>query len=309
MDTWKLIGLMGLNVLVASGSSELNKASYAKQAHDWVNNYICTDDGVFLVSYEDVRSIANLLYFSYYRSKITLDAQESGLRALSSVWQRYENVISLRLNPSNEVPYAALDLTDDTSQFFVDADQHQRIGKAYAHIVDAVAGKNSICSLLAQESVQCMRNDARMVIMQALMDVRNLLGSLYAATRTQAVDYADTIVRMPGATESLSFIEYISAYIPRLAVLSFVEADTFNNKISREGWNTLMAIQHVSYKTWRTIEEARASLYKAYYTALYKVLQDRAVPEEYTAIIVDHKGLRKPEERMALLPSGAELSV
>jgi hypothetical protein len=309
MDTWKLIGLMSLNVLVASGSSELTEASYTKQATDWVKKFICTDDGVFLISYEDVRSIANLLYFSYYRSKITLDAQESGLSALSSVWQRYENVISLRLDPSHEVPYSALDLTADISQFFIDAEQHHNIGKAYAHIVEAIANKRSMCSLPAQAGVQQMRDDARTVIMQALLDVKNLLGSLYAATRMRAISYTDTLVRMPGASESLSFIEYISAYIPRLAVLSFVEADTFNNKISREGWNTLMAIQQVSYKTWYTIEQARASFYKAYYTALYKVLQARAVPERYTTIIVDHKGLRKPEEQTTLLPSPVQLSV
>ncbi|MFC1841459.1 hypothetical protein ACFLYA_00105 [Candidatus Dependentiae bacterium] len=272
----------------------LNEHTYQKQAMDWLRDYILDYEGNLLIYPKEVQLIANLIYFSFKRSYCTLQGQEISLPYLDTLWRGWQNMAQTRLDPSKEQPYTFNDYEKsyDMAYFWHIHDEHMRIGKTYAKTVESFKEDNILLSITAADSVKHMRNQARTVVAQSIIDVRNYIGELF---------YTDKMHTKQN-TKSLNFIDFLYSYIPQLAVSSFVEANKANDIVSEESWNILMKIQQVGVQTWHMIEQERASFYLAFYKAIWHAIRILDAEDDYLYIIFDQNGLLSIDQQYQFLP-------
>lgn len=277
---------------------------YLEHAKLWTENYIYREHKP-LVSDQDLQALANIAYFSYYRSKITLDAQEASIQVLDTFWNNHENIATTRRNPSIMTPHPI----DASKQEALArhsihlSTQHQLIGTIYANLVEAGVHGDLLHAALALKGLQALRNNARVVVAQALLDVRALLGTLYYSAQKSTQQLNESLdTQEQGVRSIMGVINFVSGYLPHLALQSLVDADNFNNRISSEGWQTFMGIQDISYQTWRMVEQARASFYQAHYQMIYTIMQELRLPATYFTIMIDEHGIIAPENQVSTLP-------
>jgi len=257
------------------------------QTNKWIKGYLY--DGKLLIPEEDLQLIANLCYFSFQRSHLTLKAQARALKTMSSVWNGWQNIAQTRLNPSKIAPHKIAQQEKSSEKFWSLHDAHQNIGAAYAHAVNAIVDTELLKTTKAAKAVSVMRSQARAVVAQALVDVRTLLGNLFQTKKG--------IVK-----KGVALFDYLKSYLPQLAVFSFSEANTLNNVVSEDGWSVLFTIQKIGARTWRAIEEARASFYLARYNGLIKVMSKNNLPKKYFEILFDHEGVLLSNDGKKYLP-------
>lgn len=250
----------------------LNPKTFQNEAKQWVASYIWTEKDGLLIPEKDLLLIVNLCYFSFQRSYATLKAQESALTLFSTIWKGWENITHTRLDPSKNIPH---EITEDQKQclrsdFWTLHDNHIKKGQTYSHAVNAIVHSDALTTVKALNAVKKMRSDARGVMAEALVSVRKLLGHLFYTTTK----------KKPIPKKKLELLSFLCDYIPQVAMLSFSQADTLNNKISSDGWSVLHTVQDVGVKTWQAVEEARTSFYLAHYNALTKVFsQTKILPK------------------------------
>lgn len=280
---------------------------YANQARSWVKSHIGSMEKGILIEQHDLHFIANLVYFSYYRSKITLDAQECTLDALNSIWQSFENITHTRLNPSHGIPHAIFPHQQEAllEKFLRIAPKHRTVGTTYSHAIELIVDGNILQSAHALKGMLAVRSEARAVVAQALCDVKQILGTLYGDARTKACDVVQHMATQEQSSRGFPFLDYLWTYIPQLAMQSFIEADNLNNILSQEAWDALQKGISVATQTWQTVETARASYYLAHYKALYDILQ--TVDCEFRTIMFNENGLIPLEHRTELLPAPENL--
>ena len=277
----------------------LNYHSYTKQAHQWIRTYIQDYDGNLLVYKKELQLIANLIYLSLMRSYATLEAQTEALKALDILWRGWQNVAQTRLDPSKEPPHTLLPHEKQYSlaTFWELYEIHQSIGKSYAQAVETIVKSDSLFSIKAKHGVTNMRDQARTVVAQSIVDVKNHIGELF---------YSNKYFK-----KGLSFFSYIWEYLPKLAITSFVQANETNNLVSEESWNILMKIQKVGEKTWNMIEQERASFYFAFYKAIWHVIRDVKLDREYLNLSFDQHGFlpMNIETHASFLPEPENLGI
>lgn len=282
----------------------IDPTPYLEHAKLWTENYMYREYKL-LISERDLQTLANIAYFSYYRSKITLEAQEASMQALNIFWNNHENIATTRRNPSVIIPHP-IDASKQASlacHSIYLSTQHQLIGTIYANLVEASIHGDLLHASLALKGLQALRNDARVVVAQALLDVRALLGTLYYSAQKSTQQLNESVdTQEQGVRSIMGAINFISGYLPHLALQSLVDADNFNNRISSEGWQTFMSIQDISYQTWRMIEQARASFYQAHYQMLYTTMQELHLPTTYFTIMTNEHGVIEPENQVVPLP-------
>lgn len=309
MKFFFILALIALSPHLFASEYVIDSSFYKSHAKQWIQNFMGTDSTT-LIPHEDFQSLANILYFSYYRSKITLDAQHSCLEALKSIWHGYDNICATRLNPSKTIPHD-IDVHAQHAllhRYEHQVYQHRTIGKMYASLIEAGVHSNLLKAARSVKALDALRHDARVVVAGALLDVRTLLGELYYTARAATDNLAEKLNQTEECVRrGIGIMDFIYSYIPQLAVKSFVEADDFNRNVSNEGWQTLMAIQEVSYKTWLMIEQARASFYKAHYEALYEEMKRLQIPDSYFSIIIENEETLSPENNLLLLPKPDQL--
>ncbi len=270
-------------------------ADYQQQATTWLHTYIIDVEGKPRISNNDLQLIANLIYFSYYRSKITLDAQEIALKTLESVWQGWQNIAQTRRNPSVGLPYIIAPAQEQTlEQFWPLQHKHRIIGLTYACTAQALVNSNLLESSLSLAGVQQMRNAARNVIMTAMADTQEYLNILLDNMQKKgAID----------PQKRSTIFDRIWSYLSELSVSSFTKADQLYNKVSKEGWHAFKIIQEASKHMWQVVEEARASFYLAHYKTIYSTLQHLNLDQSHMTIMFDQHGLILEENRTTLLPN------
>ena len=248
---------------------------------------------------QDLHLIANLLYFSFLRSAVTLEAQEIACRTLETVWQGWQNIAQTRMNPSLKAPYETdYGMQNNLFQDFIQGQYfHRAIGLSYSHCAQA-AVKQHLLTDHAQKAVTILREQARTVVANAFLDVKKLLGDLYhfAAdhTRDEGVQTDDQ--------NRFDLMATISSYIPGLAMQSFIEAEHINIKAGEQSWQIVNTINQVSKEVWQSIETARASYYLAHYNALISVIQSHGIDQTYLHIMFDENGIIPTDKQYQLLP-------
>lgn len=274
-------------------------ALYEHHAQEWAHSHIQSASGKLRVSPADLQILANLLYFSFLRSSITVEAQEIASGALEVAWEGWQNIAQTRMNPSVDLPYKTnLHAQKILFEDFLRAQElHRAIGTTYANAAE-VAVKAHILGINAQDAVADVRDQARIIVAQSFLDVQKLLGELFSfANQYARYEYLDT-------DEAIRFdlFETIAGYLPQFAMKSFIETEHMNTRASEQTWNIISTIIYVSKRVWHAIESARASYYLAHYQALYALMQEYGIDNQYYAIMFDERGMIPTHECVELLP-------
>ena len=254
----------------------LNPESYQEHAQQWENSFLSSSDNVNTISDSDLELIANLFYFSFLRSVATLEAQDVAYQTLETVWQGWQNIAQTRMNPSLAAPYE-VDFSKQELLFkrFIDVQfSHRIVGIAYAQCAQAIVKDNFLHDAHSLKSVGNVREEARTIIIQAVLDVKKILGELYhyASHHLRAIEITpeeDDIMRF-------DFFDTVSQYIPFFAMKSFIEAERINTQASEQSWEIVRTITSVSKQIWDAIEIARASYYLAHYRTCMKIIHTRS---------------------------------
>jgi len=283
-----------------SSALTLDTSPYQSDADQWIYSYVISSNQKLSMNNQDLQLIANLLYFSFLRSAVTIEAQAIACNTLETVWQGWQNIAQTRRNPSLETPYETnYGMQNDLFQEFLQAQYfHRKIGLSYSECAEA-AVKKQLLTDHAQKAVTILREQARIVVAQAFLDVKKALGNLYnfAAEHSRNAD---------GRTDDLNrfnLMETISSYIPSLAMQTFVEADKINTQASEQSWTVVNTINQVSKEIWQSIETARASYYLAHYNALMAIIQANNIDQAYQCIMFDENGAIPTDQQHELLPA------
>jgi len=272
--------------------------SYHSQALQWTRSYILDHEGNFLVYPKEMQLIANLIYLSFERSLNTLQTQEQALKTLNTFWKGWQNIAQTRMDPSISLPYDIPEQAkqyEHMMQFWHRHDEHRKTGLTYTHAVKNIVDGRSLITVYARDSVDSMRNQARSVIAQSLLNVKNYVGDLfYSQNKFQKI---------------LSYINFIWDYLPKLALSSFVEANKTNDLVSEESWEILMKIQNIGTYTWKIIEQDRASFYLAYYKAIWHSMKKLNLETDYFKILFDQNGPAYIDNQFDYLPDPATLEI
>jgi len=265
-----------------------------------MHNYIVDYDGNLLIYPKEAQLIANVIYFSFKRSYCTLEAQDAALKSLHSLWNGWQNIAQTRLDPSKQQSHqiSNYEKQHSISSFWSKHDQHLKIGKIYTQTVNHVAKGNFLLTVNAKDSIINMRNQAKAIVAQAIVDVKNYIGQLFYTQKKYPKNY-----------KKFNFLDYLWKYIPQLAMGSFVEANKANDKISEEGWKIVMQIQQVGKTTWQMIEQERASFYLAFYKAIWHIIKNLELENDYLKIAFDQNGPLPIDNQHEFLPNPAPINL
>ena len=292
-----VLSLIALLLYISNSISfVLNEKSYQEEAQNWVASYIYNKDNGLLIPQKDLQLIANLCYFSFQRSYATLQAQQKALSLLSAVWNGWQNITHTRLDPSQETPHTISTTEKKISSidFWYLHDKHYSVGKTYAHTVETVVNSDILITTKALSAVKKIRSESRAIVAQALINIRKLLGKLFHDPTKKSISCS--------CKKGFELLNHLWSYIPQLALSSFLKADTLNNRMSQDGWIVLHTVQDVGTKTWKAIEEARASFYLAHCNALYTVFAQSGIKTSNRQIIFDQNGIIPKLNRSKTLP-------
>jgi len=291
-----VISLVSLHFLQASVKLPftIDHRPYQNQAIRWVKTHVVDSDNNLLIYPKELQILANLIYFSFKRSHITLEAQEEALKTIEATWKGWQNIAQTRLDPSKDLPYG---ITPYEKKQLIDSfwqlqQEHEIIGQTYARTTDDVVRGSILITKCSADAVTAMRTQARAVVANAIVDVRNYVGNLF---------YQEKKKTLKGKWQK--FVDFLYSYIPKLAVTSFVDANNANDVVSEETWTILMKIQQVSKKTWQMIEQERASFYLAFYKAIWHVLYTRGLAKEYAKIMFNQYGQLPLDYQTTYLPT------
>lgn len=277
----------------------LDTSVYKADVQQWLHSYVISSHQKLSMSNEDLQLVANLLYFSFLRSAVTIEAQDIACNTLETVWQGWQNIAQTRRNPSLETPYETdYGVQNNLFQDFLQAQYfHRKIGLTYSQCAESVI-KQHLLNDRAQKAVTVLREQARVIVAKAFLDVKKTLGELYHF----AADHTRNNDTQIGDHNRFDLMETISTYIPSIAMQSFVEADHINTKASEQSWQVVNTINQVSKEVWHSIETARASYYLAHYNALMAIIKAHDIDQKYKRIMFDENGIIPVNEQSQELP-------
>lgn len=231
--------------------------SYESIARDWSNDYIYSQ--ALLIPESDLSTITQLVYLSYWRSRSTLEAQELVLASLDTTWKQWENIIYTRMNPSKPLAHPVI-AKHNAKKTTNACAQHTIICSAYADYLEQCLKGELLESHGSYNAVKALRADSQILVSKSLLNIQEHIKKL-----TKLIAPTKTIMPISMVNHIKDFL---TAYIPKLAAQTFIEADTLTNTVSHESWLFLKHIQEVSNYTWHTIETARSQFYSDIYDEL-----------------------------------------
>lgn len=266
--------------------------AYETEIQQWIDTYIY-NDGAFKIAPNQLQLIANLVYFSYLRSQTTVTIQPLAMRALNGLWHGWHNIISTRLNPSQQVPHSICSRQEErVNQEFWNAYRHHRTAAlSYAHAVNNIIQGTVLTDPFAQRAVEDLRAIAHKVITTALTNFKQHIINLVFGHKDPREDITRT-----------TLAQFVVTYIPHLAQQSFIDANKLTIAASIESWDMFAKIQEISNYTWRITEEARAQLYHTVYRKLYTLMSSSSIEAPYMTIVYNEIGFIPEDERDMVLP-------
>lgn len=236
-------------------------------ARDWSKKYIYSH--ALFIPEADLDVITQLVYLSYWRSKITLDVQEVALSFVDSAWKNWENIIFTRLNPSNTIPNHSIP-TCNSKKTLTAGKQHTHICDTYAQYLEQCMHGAALQSFTAHSAIQAMRAQSQKIVSSALLNIQKHIKSV--------LDTLKISKKNSSSRKGLRIQDYLWAYLPKLAVSTFIEADTLTNTLSRDSWLVLKQVQELSNYSWSTIETARSQFYADLFDELVVIYAILEIP-------------------------------
>lgn len=277
----------------------INVISYQAHADQWIRTYIVDSDGNLLIHPKELQTLANLIYISYQRSYMTLEAQTIALKTLESIWHGWQNIAQTRLDPSIQTPYEIMEIEKRHTiiQFWQSYDMQQQICQAYNTTIQHVIYGDCLFTKKASESVADLRQQAKAVVAQSLVDARKYVGQLFYQTKSLK----------RGFSKIMQFADYLYSYLPKLAINSFVEANKTNDIVSENSWAVLLKIQNVGKKTWQIIEQERAAFYLVFYKKIWDLMNYLNLENTYKKVMFNAFDIITPENQYDYLPDPRDL--
>jgi len=290
-----------------------------EQARSWLHTHLFMQDGSASISPYDIQITLNLIYFSWCRSTITLRAQKEAVYALDIIWKGWQNIAQTRLDPAIDLPYAILPEQQNSTleHFWELAQRHRSIGMTYSYAVKMILDKQIVQNPLTLDGITDMRDNARHMVLQSLLDIRKQLGEFFHIKIYDGheEDYLlqESILNpeqnLDEEKKGINLLEYIYTYIPQLALYSFIEANSMQNIVSEEGWYALKTIQEIGNQTWKAIEDARANFYHIYYTVLFNAIKQHGLPDSCLLLMFSPQGIIPSHEQRYRLPDPTVLDL
>ncbi len=288
-------------------------------AREWIASYLAHKDGSLAVNAHDLAVILNVLYFSYARSRATLDVQEHCLFVLEQVWHILQNVIQTRLDPAHAAPYSPDPSTvTELADLLELQTQHRRVGLAYAVAIDKVFKGGILTDKTLIDALNEVRAGVRGAITHALADVREHLELLINARDGTNNDAGagiasasvDDIGNDLDATsdKGLIFGQYLASLLGHLAVDTFVKADRLIVDVSQNGWYALSRVLVAGNHVWKAVEMTRVRLYYAYYSSVWAFAQTQGIEPSTVHMLFDENGLIDDVFGAPTLPNPENLS-
>lgn len=272
----------------------------------WINSYICDTNGTLTIRLQDLQALLNLLYFSFDRSRSTLQASDKGALALNGPWHAFQNIIQLRRNPSKETPYYINrnSYIDSMNTLYELQLEHHRIGKTYAAAVESIVQGSLITNKHLKHGVIDIRDEARKVIAQALTNVQEHLDAILHMRDGQDDTQEECEKAMlPLLHKNFNLGDFIWSLLPHMALDSFVKADEMTISLSEDWWQALYELISLSNMVWKPIEKARAELYLEYYKAVYSMAQINNVNMTTMRIMFNEYGILGTDQQYEQLPA------
>lgn len=277
----------------------LNATPYQEQAVAWLNEYI-TPHSVKKTNAQELRTLANLVYFSYLRSATSISAQKAALKLAQTAWQNWENIAQTRMNPAQPAPYQSLSTADKNlmQNCLGLQEMYQQTNQQYVFLTDLILKDNGITSEHLTKGIKKMREQARTVVACALVDVKAHIQRLI-----EHLAHSSSFDKKTTVTKSM-VPDFLLRFIPSMGMQSFIEIEKSTHVVSEESWKILSGIQAINSYIWHVLEMQRASFYLAYYRALYRELH--ALPNHAEIFsILNHVGKTQIASafNMPLLPN------
>jgi hypothetical protein len=296
--------IFSLFIFLPLSALKLSPSRYRDEAQDWVNTYVISKQNKLLMTPSDLQLCANLFYFSYLRSAATVKAQDIACDALHHMWQGWQNIAQMRMNPSLDLPYPTdYAKQEDLYKDFIKAQTyHRMLGKTYAHAAEAAVNQDYL-NENSKTAIMQARERSREVVILAFIEVKKILGDLidYASENLRS-DWIEWDDQENQEISRFDFLDTISQYIPYFAVKSFLEIERINTQASEETWRIITTMCGVSKQMWEAIEMARGSFYLAHYQELYRVMQDHNIDSSYAMIMFNEQGIIDPDHQKTQLP-------
>ncbi len=265
-----------------------------------MTSYILDENQQLKISDHDYQALVNLLFYSHARSVQTLKSQQIAYNSLQTTWKAWANMCATRLNPSHKKPYTLYHEPVENLTLLNKAIQHHAMAnETYEQVTTEIVTGDHLQSILAKDAVTAVRSQARQIISNALLDVKqhvkvltnnakkNINRLIRSYPAVPAIALCDGWELVEGShtlnLETTRFLETIWQSLTLFGIQSFVEADELSLKVSNDAWDVLMQVQQSSLYVWKTIEEARATFYQTTYNELRIIFPD----VEVTCLIDD----------------------
>ena len=285
----------------------INPDEYQKIAHDWVSTYIADVSTGLKLTKDQALLLLTMTYAGFQRSRTTLEAQEVAYQTLQTVWQGWQNIAQSRRNPGLPPAYSlCLKQQQGVLNSFVVAQKfHRTSGSLYNHSLNYLVEHNSSSSYALYKPLNELRDQARLIIVDAFLDIKKQLGDFFALlveSASKSAELEDEINQASQDVKRLFGIENLAEYVTPFAVQSFVQADKSYKKVSESSWQVVSTIQEASIVLWRAIEKARGAYFLALYKECYNALIQAGMSEQEFVAAFDDQGFIRVEDRTTLLP-------
>lgn len=285
----------------------INPDEYQKIAHNWVSTHIANSAEGLKINKDQALLLLNMVYAGFARSRATLEAQEIAYQALEVVWKGWQNIAQSRRNPGLPPAYSlCLKKQRSLLNSFVDAQKvHRTSGSSYNHALNYLVEHNPSPSYVLYKPINELRDQARLIIVDAFLDIKKQLGDFFALlveSATKSGELEDEINQASQDVKRLFGIENLVESITPFAVQSFVQADKSYKKVSESSWQIVSSIQEASIVLWRAIEKARGAYFLALYKECYTALAQAGISEQELIATFDDQGFIRAEDRTTLLP-------
>lgn len=281
---------------------KLSPSKYRDEAKEWSNTYVISKQNKLLMNPSDLQLCANLFYFSYLRSAVTIKAQDIACNTLNGMWQGWQNIAQTRMNPSLDLPYPTdYAKQENLYQDFVKAQTyHRMLGQTYAHAAET-AVKQDYLTGHSKNAILEARERSREVVILAFIEAKKILGDLIdfasANLRSDWIEWDDQEI-----ITKFDFLDSLSQYIPYFALKSFLEIERINTQASEQTWQIISTMCGISKQMWDAIEMARGSYYLAYYQELYQIMQEQNIDSSYFMIMFNEHGIIPADKQKTQLP-------
>lgn len=253
---------------------------------------------------DEMQILANLVYWSFYRSHTTLNAQKLFLRDQQVSRNAGHAIAQTRRNPStkNVSPINPEELRVSREEFTYAVLEYQKTGAIYAQCVESIIHGTIMRSSPVQAAIETMRTGARAVVAQSLLAATAELQQTLLTTQNLMAAANALFNQQALGSKSTKFLYYLWDYLPQLMVKSFVRFDTEYIKLSENCWQALFKSEEFSNQLWEIIEVPRAAFYAEYYAALYELMQERSYAPSTYMIMFDQHGYMPVHKRTEYLP-------